>query len=967
MGNVSGNFHIGGIAGNNNENKIVQNCYNTGSIKGNMFIGGIVGDNSGTIQQCYSAGSVKSIDISGGVVGYKDTGTVTSCYYDKQMCPVGGIEGNDYEGQAEGKLTLEMTSGAIFYGWSGDETGAWSFTAGLYPRLTGYDADTGTDYKMDETEVALVSTSPVFLTGTETVATVKSDFTLGGTENGVTWASRDEGVISIVGDNAKLTGSGSVILNATRGSISKSVMLTVAKLAVHSNLSWDAETHARATWDAVANASSYTVQLYKGGITYGSPITRITNTYYDFDSVILEDGTYTFTVQAIGNGTTYTDSDESLQSPEYIVLPPSIGPATHNYDLYAPSDVTATITWRRAKSVTDAVYCVTTSTADYHALDTDDYDINDDTLTIKSSFFSGLSVTSGAAVEFVFTFNTGNTATLTVNVVDSFVPVTNITGVPDAATAGTPLTLAGTVEPGNATNQTITWSVYNDGGTGASIVGNILSTTSAGIVTVRATITNGLTASTDYTQDFDITVSAAPITTYTITATAGSGGSITPGGAVSVNEGDSQTFSITANPGYRISAVLVDGVSQGAITSYTFTNVTDDHTINAIFAQISSPVAPWPLEKTITLTEISSELFKNAKDAIIVEADMKNAFASSVEIRLADTQEDAASFRLSAVDEVYPFDISIYIKGTNTITKPAPGYAVTIFLPIPENLLNVKEQLIIMHKSDSGIVTEIASRLVQRDGVWYIVFEATESSPYALVVRKTGRYDETSGVPYYFDSDGNKMFIGFAANGKYIAPAGVTVSVTRNGKSFTDIAGHWAVGYIGFVAEREIFNGTGGGTFSPDTGMTRAMFATVIGRLYERSFGRIETTGTKTFTDCDYSAYYGKYIAWASEKGIIDGYGNCRFGPDDQITREQMATILYRFADFLGVIPDSVDTVLSYPDADSISDYAWTAALYCQTTGIIGGRGGGVFAPKETATRAEVATIIQRFIEVVLG
>lgn len=179
------------------------------------------------------------------------------------------------------------------------------------------------------------------------------------------------------------------------------------------------------------------------------------------------------------------------------------------------------------------------------------------------------------------------------------------------------------------------------------------------------------------------------------------------------------------------------------------------------------------------------------------------------------------------------------------------------------------------------------------------------------------------------------------------------------------IAGHWAEGYIAFVTEREIFVGTGDGAFSPDTGMTRAMFATVIGRLYERYYGEIKTSGIQTFTDCDYDAYYGKYIAWASENGIIGGYGDGRFGPDDLVTREQMALILFRFADFLGVVPDNMDTVLDYPDADSISDYAKTAAIYCQTTGIIGGRAGGVFAPKETATRAEVAAIIQRFVEAV--
>ncbi|HWQ75343.1 MAG TPA: S-layer homology domain-containing protein [Syntrophomonas sp.] len=216
------------------------------------------------------------------------------------------------------------------------------------------------------------------------------------------------------------------------------------------------------------------------------------------------------------------------------------------------------------------------------------------------------------------------------------------------------------------------------------------------------------------------------------------------------------------------------------------------------------------------------------------------------------------------------------------------------------------------------------------------------------------------------DDNGNRIFIGFAANGKYIAPAGVTVVVTPNAKRFTDISGHWAEGAIGFVIEREIFFGTGSDIFSPGVGMTRAMFATVIGRLYERSYGEIEVSDAHAFTDCDYNDYYGKYIDWAAENNIIGGYGNGKFGPNDQITREQMAAILYRFAGFLNVLPANLNTALYYNDSGSISGYAKNAALYCQTTGIIGGRSGGMFAPQATATRAEVATIIQRFVELIV-
>jgi hypothetical protein len=258
-------------------------------------------------------------------------------------------------------------------------------------------------------------------------------------------------------------------------------------------------------------------------------------------------------------------------------------------------------------------------------------------------------------------------------------------------------------------------------------------------------------------------------------------------------------------------------------------------------------------------------------------------------------------------------------------------------------------------------VTTLASRLEQKDGIWYLVFEATAFSPYAIVSISDEGYDPSTGVPYYL-ADGNNVFIGFAANGKYIAPIGVTVSLMQNSKSFSDISDHWAVRDIDFVTEREIFLGTGGNTFSPDTGMTRAMFATVIGRLFERSYGEIKTLDEHTFTDCDDGAYYGKYINWASDNGIIGGYGNSLFGPDDPITREQMAAILYRFSSFLDALPDDMESLLDYPDADTISDYAKNAASFCRDTGIISGRTGGLFAPQETATRAEVAAIIQRFI-----
>ncbi len=92
---------------------------------------------------------------------------------------------------------------------------------------------------------------------------------------------------------------------------------------------------------------------------------------------------------------------------------------------------------------------------------------------------------------------------------------------------------------------------------------------------------------------------------------------------------------------------------------------------------------------------------------------------------------------------------------------------------------------------------------------------------------------------------------------------------------------HWARSYIGFVTGREVFLIAGNDTFSPNAGMTRTMFATVVGRLYERTYVEIQDPASHSFTNCGYSAYYGKYVEWAADNGIISGYGNGFFGPDD--------------------------------------------------------------------------------------
>lgn len=147
----------------------------------------------------------------------------------------------------------------------------------------------------------------------------------------------------------------------------------------------------------------------------------------------------------------------------------------------------------------------------------------------------------------------------------------------------TDLILEGTVFSNTNTSHTIIWSVEDANGTGARINDGTFRATSEGTAKVKASVINGLTARDNFTKTFDITVTAVPVVTHTITATVTTGGSISPSGSVTVNKGENQTFTITPNSNYSIGDVTVDGVSIGAISTYTFSSVTGDHTISATF------------------------------------------------------------------------------------------------------------------------------------------------------------------------------------------------------------------------------------------------------------------------------------------------------------------------------------------------------------------------------------------------
>ena len=180
---------------------------------------------------------------------------------------------------------------------------------------------------------------------------------------------------------------------------------------------------------------------------------------------------------------------------------------------------------------------------------------------------------------------------------------------------------------------------------------------------------------------------------------------------------------------------------------------------------------------------------------------------------------------------------------------------------------------------------------------------------------------------------------------------------------FTDVStSDWFYDDVAFVYENGLFSGTDSRSFSPNASMTRAMLVTVLHRLE----GEPTVTGRSSFTDVRSGAYYEKAVIWAAANGIVTGTDSTSFSPDAKVTREQLAAILYRYAQYRKLDTDASAKLNSFTDADSVSAYASEALGWAVSEGLINGASGKLM-PKGDATRAQVAAILHRFVKNVLN
>lgn len=216
---------------------------------------------------------------------------------------------------------------------------------------------------------------------------------------------------------------------------------------------------------------------------------------------------------------------------------------------------------------------------------------------------------------------------------------------------------------------------------------------------------------------------------------------------------------------------------------------------------------------------------------------------------------------------------------------------------------------------------------------------------------------------YYIDGSGNAVpviskFNPATQTVEFATTHFSTFAVAYNPITFADSANHWGKDSIAFIAARGVLTGLSADQFGPNQTMTRGMLATVLGKL-----ANVDPSGGVSFSDVSATKYYAPYVAWAAQNNIVKGTGNGKFAPDQAVTRQELAVVLYNYLAYSGGKLSAAATASEFADAGSIAAWAKEAVSAIQAGGLINGKPGNTFDPQGTATRAEVASVLQKYIE----
>lgn len=301
------------------------------------------------------------------------------------------------------------------------------------------------------------------------------------------------------------------------------------------------------------------------------------------------------------------------------------------------------------------------------------------------------------------------------------------------------------------------------------------------------------------------------------------------------------------------------------------------------------------------------------------KSDGKRTYTITVEYGVVKKSEDASVS-------------SVTVAGVEAQAGADNQYTVTV--PYGTNV-TADSFVIVPHHADASV-----GALTQNENVWSFTVTAEDS-----IVSAVYTVTVMTALP------------------PYIGPvSGGSKPSTDTRLPFADVSRtSWFYADAAFVYEKGLFSGTDSSTFSPDASMTRAMLVTVLYRLE----GQPVVTGSSSFADVKSGVYYENAVIWAADNGIVTGTGSSSFSPDEKVTREQLAAILYRYAQYRKLDTSADAKLDSFSDAGNVSAYARTALGWAVAEGLVNGASGKLM-PKGSATRAQVAAIFHRFVENVM-
>ncbi len=338
------------------------------------------------------------------------------------------------------------------------------------------------------------------------------------------------------------------------------------------------------------------------------------------------------------------------------------------------------------------------------------------------------------------------------------------------------------------------------------------------------------------------------------------------------------------------------------------------------------------------LSALDSDEYTSSSWAVLQDA--LAAAQEAAESEAFDTEVDAQAAQAvidQAAEDLYAAKLALVEAGGSTSSGGSSSYAITV------------------EDSDNGTVTS-----------------SRKSASRGATVTLTAKADEGYQLDTLTvtDKNGTEIKLTDKGDGKYtftMPSSAVTVTAVfaeddapvETGLPFTDVKdGDWFYEAVKYAYDNKLMNGTSATTFAPLTTTSRSMVVTVLWRLA----GSPQCDAAPAFPDVASGSWYTDAVAWASENGIVTGYSSGSFGPDDIVTREQLATILYRYVQHTGGgFQGAWAFPLDYADAAQVSDWAYEAMCWCTMKGIISGVGGNRLNPQGSATRAEVAQILMNF------